>query len=260
MKRLTLALLAVLFLPLTSEGTIKRYDRGYTDTWCADQTQTIDGTVVLAVDPKSPTTIKGYCYAKAVTDWTNNTMAGHKTRAAVTLIGPTGIRADKDSTLKVGITSAAVQVPYYNWSGEFQSWFQVGEVYCPFGQMTAAGLFSTRKRRLGVSTICLVRDGNPARPVRLLALGPQVGWNAGYFPIEPCNVNCKATHYTIYIASPGGSITPAPSGTANKGWSKDLDSGVVTCTGYAVTFTPDGIPGILPCASKGCKQTTFDVP
>lgn len=258
MKQLTLTLSVILLLPLTSESSIKRHARGYTDNWCADKVRTVDGGVVIPdFDPKNPNSVKGYCYAKAVTDWQNTTMI-HKTRAAVTGISPTGVRADKESGFVTGISSASVSVPYYKWDGSFDTWYQVGEVMCPRGQMTAASIFSSGRRRLGVSTICVYRDGNPIRPVKYLGL--QIGWNAGYFPIEPCKVKCVATHYTIYVASPGGSITPAPTGTAHKGFSVDVDTGVYKCEGFAVSFIPDGIPGILPCASKGCVETIISLP
>lgn len=259
MKRLSAVLLAVLFLPLAAEATIKRYSRGYTDSWCADKTKVVEGYTVPDFDPKSPTSVKGYCYSKAVTDYQNTTMTGHKTRAAVSGRGPTGLTVNKDSGLQTGVTSAAVQVPYYNWSPDYEywSWFQVGEVFCPRGQMTAAAIFSSGKRRLGVSTICVTRDGNPRKPVKPI-IGPQLGWITGYVPIIPCDVKCVATHYSIFVL--GSGVPDAPTGTAQKGFSIDVNTGVETCTGFVVSFIPDGIPGILPCASKGCVETIISLP
>ena len=258
MKRLILVLAAVLLLPLTTEGTIKRYARGYTDSWCADKTKVVDGVMVHDADLKNPNSVKGYCYSKAVTDWADNTMAGHKTNAVVSMRGPTGVEVHKASGLQTGVTSAAVQIPYYNYAvQDFWSWYQVGEVMCPRGQMTAAGIFSSGRRRLGVSTICVKRDGNPRKPVKPI-IGPQLGWITGYWPIDPCDVKCVASHYSIFVAGAG---TPeAKTGTAHKGFSVDVDTGSFKCEGFAVSFIPDGIPGIAPCASKGCVETIISLP
>jgi len=244
MKKLTLLLLTLMFLPLSAEATIKRYARGYSEFWCKD----LEGA-----NPNDPNALKGYCYGKAVTPSSvHPVMTGMKTRSAASMRGPTGIESHKESGLVTGGSSASVQVPYYKWAGDFTLWVQVGEVYCPAGTMTKASLFYSHKKKLGISTICVVLDSpgwkTSCKPITTI-VGVQLGWTCGYVPIDDCWAKCVVSHYTIYVA--GASTVPAYEGSVHKGWELDPETGVVTCTGFLVSFIPY-IPGILPCAN--CKD------
>lgn len=227
MKRLTLAVMAVLFLPMISLANVRTSRGGWTDLWCDDKN----------------------CYLTAVTN-NNQTMPGHRTSATARLTAPNGTSVASNTGLVSGSATARVSMSHggFKQVGNWEGTGYTGQLDCPYQVQTASAGFFSRRKKLGVSNICVhlstpswVTSCKPVKPI----IGPQVGWNCTYVPIENCWVKCVASIYTIYVV--GASTIPAATGTVHKGWEMDVDTGEVKCSGFVVSFIPDGIPGVLPC-------------